>query len=506
MRSKNALKNLVFYLVYEISLFAVGIIFPRFIIMIYGSEVNGLTSTINKILTLINLIQAGAVGAAIYQMYEPVARNDFEKQSEIIYSSKKFYKKITTIYIFLAVGIGLFYSFYLHSDALNWWEILLSFCILAVNGASALLFNSICDIYLSPHQKKYKLSISQIVNLIVHYGLLSLVLFLKLHFTFIYIAILVGGLANVGLNLFFYFKESKGRLPSIPNNKTLKIPGKKYLMLQCIGNEAINAAPQIIITSIIGLASASVFSVYAMIFSSLITLLNAIQLSFSAIFGNLVKTADNNRIHQVHSCIELLTIICGTVFSVCVGFLIMPFISLYTKSIVDTNYIYPILGIFSTLSVVVFAFRTSFSYVATVYGLFKKTCLITITCTVVSLIVSIIFVLTLGMPYVLIGVILNGLGNGVAILIVLKKEISWFSIKKILLRTTFMFGLTALSLFLSNILQISIDNWGSWILLGGFLVVGTLVIIFVYCLIFEKKEMHFFVKKFKSLIKKDKHR
>ena len=93
MRSKNAFRNLLFYLIYEVLCFILGIIFPRFIIHAYGSEINGLTSTITRILSLINLIQAGAVGTAIYQMYKPVAEDDYDKQSAIIYSSRRFYNK-----------------------------------------------------------------------------------------------------------------------------------------------------------------------------------------------------------------------------------------------------------------------------------------------------------------------------------------------------------------------------------------------------------------------------
>ena len=93
MRSRNAIKNLAIYIVYEAFVFILGIVFPRYIILQYGSEINGLTSTITRILSLINLIQSGAVGAAIYQMYKPVAQDDWETQSAIIYSSKRYYSK-----------------------------------------------------------------------------------------------------------------------------------------------------------------------------------------------------------------------------------------------------------------------------------------------------------------------------------------------------------------------------------------------------------------------------
>ena len=267
MRSKNAIRNLTWYLAYEAIAFTLGVVFPHFLIKIYGSEINGLTSTITRVLALINLIQAGAVGAAIYQMYKPVAEGDYETQSSIILSSKRFYNKISIIFFLCSLAAGLFYSFYIKSDVLKWWEILISFLILSANGAAALLITSISDIFLSPHQKKYYLIISQFFNLIVHYGLLVIVLIMKLHFVFIYVSILAGGCINILLNYVFYKKHSKNKITNHPINKNYIIPNKKYLMLQCIGEQAITAAPTIIITTILGLSFSSVFSIYFLVFT-----------------------------------------------------------------------------------------------------------------------------------------------------------------------------------------------------------------------------------------------
>ena len=209
MRSKNAFRNLLFYLIYEVVVFAFNIIFPRLIILGYGSEINGLTSTISRILSLINLIQAGAVGAAIFQMYKPVAEGDSETQSAIIYSSKKFYNVVSIIYLTLSLGIGVFYGFYLKSPSLSFVAIFLSFAILALNGANILLFNSIYDIFISSHQKRYLLSLSALSEQIVRYSLIAIVLLFKFNFIFIYLCYLCGGLVSVVLNTVFYKKLSK---------------------------------------------------------------------------------------------------------------------------------------------------------------------------------------------------------------------------------------------------------------------------------------------------------
>ena len=487
MRSKNAIRNLILLLVYELLVFASGIIFPHFIIVVYNSQINGLTSTIARLLSLISLIQSGAVGAAIYQMYEPVAKNDYEKQSAIMYSSRRFYNRFSLIFLLIGIGAGVFYSFYLRNETLSFLEIFLAFSILAVNGANTLLFNSICDIFFSSHQKRYLLSLASICDLIVRYGLMCFVLFFKLHFIFIYVCYLLGGLASVIINVIFYRKLSKSIINPKPEDTNYKIPNRNYLMLSCIGSEVVTTAPTLIITTFIDLVQSSVFSIYSMIFMSMKTILNSVQLSFSAIFGNLVKTADDEKIHSVYSVIELLTICLGTVCGACVGFLLMPFITLYSAAFKDANYVYPILAVFVLAYTVLFAFRMSFGYVATVYGLFKDTCTIILIFAGLGIGISIACTILFGMPYVMIGLIFNQLGCSIATLVVMKKKIPWFKVTKLLIRTAVMVLISAIGIILFFLLKPEISSWWEWLLFAVCAGLSSLVLFLIYCMLFERR-------------------
>lgn len=503
MRSKNAAKNLLANIFYEIIVFALGIIFPKYIIIIYGSEVNGLITTITRLLSLINLIQAGAVGTAIFQMYKPVADNDFETQSAIIYSSRQYYKRITAIFLILSILLSLFYALFLKNDRLSFFEIACAFMILAVNGALSLRVTSICDIFLSPHQRKYYLTISAIVNQIIHYLFLFFVLVNRLHFLFISIAFLLGGISSVVLNVIFFKRFSEGKISNNPINKKFVIPDRKYLMLSCVGNEAVSASPQVIITTFIGLDYSSVFSVYSLVFLSMKTILNSIQLSVSAIFGNLVKTSDNNHIHFVYDIIELITIGTGAILSSSLGFLIIPFISLYTKGIVDINYLYESLCILVIVYVVLFSFRSAFGYVSTVYGLFKKTCYITLVSGVIGILLAVIFGVFCGMPYVMIGLLCDLLFSSVAVLLVVKRNICWFKIKKLLIRTVVMIALSSLSFLSYKSIGLEINSWLQWVMVG-FVVVGISGFsFFLYCLVFERIQVSYIFRYIKQIIKKD---
>lgn len=498
MRSKNAVKNLFFYLLLEAMVLILGLVFPRLIITTYGSAINGLTSTITRVLSLINLIQAGAVGAAIFQMYKPVAMNDYETQSAILYTSKHFYRKFSVAYLLISLVAAVFLGMYLRDEKLSFLEVFFPFVILSVNGASVLLFNSICDIYVSSHQKRYYLSIAAIFEQIVRYSLLTVVIVFKANFIFIYLCYLAGGLVGIIINVFVYKRLTKGLITNSPNNKKYRIPGRKYLMLSSIGSEAVTASPAIIITTIVGLVETSVFSVYSMVFTSMKTVLNSIQLSFSAVFGNLVKTSTDEKIADVYSSIELLTIGLGTFLASCVGFLIMPFVLIYTKN-ADANYLYNSLGVFVVAYVLLFAFRTAFGYVATVYGLFKDTCIIVLVFGIVGIAISILSVILFGMPFVMVGLLFNQLGCSIATLVVIKKKISWFKIKKLFLRAAIMVIIASVSTSSYFIFDPVINSWLWWLLYAFVVALCAIALFLIYCLIFERnqlKRLFYYIKVF----------
>lgn len=501
MRSKNVIKSLIAFFIYEFVAFAANIIFPRLIILTYGSAVNGLSATITRTLSLINLVQAGAVGAAIFQMYEPVAKNDYITQSEIIYSSKKYYGKITIIYFVLSLFVGGIYSRFLNDSHLLASDIFFAFAIMTINGALQLYITSLCDIYFAPHQKKYFVTLSQIVYQVINYGCLTVALINNFPYIFIYISILIGGIVGSALNLVLLKKHSRGIIIKDPPNKQYKIPDKKYLMMSCIGSEIMTAAPTVIVTTLNGLLYASAFSIYSLVFVSMKTLLSTIQLSVSPIFGNLTKTSDDAKLYRVYDLIELITIMFGTLLAVCSAALIIPFVQLYTKDINDAEYLFPILAVFVVFYICIFTVYTSFGYVSTVYGLFVQTCKIALASALIGVIISVLCNVFLGMPYVMLGLLVNQLINLVATLHILRKNIKWYKPKSLARRSIFMFVATSTSLFIFWIVRWNLDKWSEWIICALFIAFLAIIVIAVYCILFENKQIKDLFKYAKQVIK-----
>ncbi len=489
MRSKNAARNLLAYIIYEAIAFIGSIIFPRLIILTYGSQINGLTSTITRILSLVNLLQAGAVGAAVYQMYKPVADNDYMTQSEIIYSSRKFYSRVVKLYVIISLVLGIFYSYHLEDSSLSALQVFSAFLVLTINGAIQLFITSICDIYFGPNQKKYVVISTSIISQIINYLIQAIVIYLRVSFIYIYFAMLAGTIVGACLNIYLFKKYTKGKIRYNPNNKNYVIADRKYLMIECIGAEFMTAAPTVIVTTFVGLLYSSVFSVYSLVFISAKTVLSTIQISVSPIFGNIVKTASDEKKFEIYNLIEYVTIMFGTIIACCVAKLIMPFVTLYSQNVNDADYQYPLLAFFVIIYVCMFSVLTSFSYVSTVYGLFKQTCWITIISSGIGLILSVICTVLWGLPFVMIGLLAVQFITIFVLNIVIKMNVAWYKRKGLIRRTLFLIINVMFVYTLGNMYSYSIDSWKKWVVTAIITVFIECLVVLGYSALFERKNI-----------------
>ena len=91
---KVTLINIISSILLQIFTIIYGFIIPKIIIDYFGSEVNGLVSSITQFLSYISLLEGGVTAVIIAKLYKPLVENDNKKISSIIVTANKFYKKI----------------------------------------------------------------------------------------------------------------------------------------------------------------------------------------------------------------------------------------------------------------------------------------------------------------------------------------------------------------------------------------------------------------------------
>ena len=111
-KKDNRIKyNLLSGIVYQIILIALSFLLPRLYLENFGSEVNGVLSTIKQIFVYMTLLEAGIGLATTQALYKPVAENDHGKSSAILSATNLFYTKTGIIYAVIVLLLAAVYSF-----------------------------------------------------------------------------------------------------------------------------------------------------------------------------------------------------------------------------------------------------------------------------------------------------------------------------------------------------------------------------------------------------------
>ena len=87
-RFKKLRLNSTLALCYQFVLIVAGFVIPRCILKFYGSDVNGLITSITQFLAFINICDLGISAVVSAAYYKPLAENDTVKISKIFLYSK----------------------------------------------------------------------------------------------------------------------------------------------------------------------------------------------------------------------------------------------------------------------------------------------------------------------------------------------------------------------------------------------------------------------------------
>ena len=111
-KKDNRIKyNLISGIVYQVVLIAISFILPRLYLENFGSEVNGVLSTIKQIFSYLFLLESGIGLATTQALYKPVAEKDQNKVNSIISATNNFYVKIGFLYALIVLIIATVYAF-----------------------------------------------------------------------------------------------------------------------------------------------------------------------------------------------------------------------------------------------------------------------------------------------------------------------------------------------------------------------------------------------------------
>ena len=106
----------------QIVILVFGLIVPRIILVHYGSDTNGLTSTISQIFTYMALLQSGISQAARNALYKPIKDDDKQEISFYLSAARRYYRKISRWYLLAVIALALIVPLILKTE-IGYWTV-----------------------------------------------------------------------------------------------------------------------------------------------------------------------------------------------------------------------------------------------------------------------------------------------------------------------------------------------------------------------------------------------
>ena len=118
-RRKKLYLNTVTALLNQVVALICGFILPIYILAYFGSDVNGLVTSMTRFLSVISFLELGIGPVIQSNLYKPLADNDTDMISKIVVSAERFYRKIA--YIFLVYIVVLLFVFPSINTEYDFW-------------------------------------------------------------------------------------------------------------------------------------------------------------------------------------------------------------------------------------------------------------------------------------------------------------------------------------------------------------------------------------------------
>lgn len=430
MRSKRALINFIFSLLYEAVAFACGMILPRLILGAFGSDYNGITNSITQFLSAVTLLRAGIGGVTKAALYKPLADGDTVQVSRVIKATEKFLHKVALIFLVALVVFACIYPIFVNKE-FDWFFSFSLVLILGISTFAQYQFGLTYLLLLLAAQKNGVFSLIQIITTILNTIVAAVLIYCGagIHIVKLGSAI-VFAINPIAINL--YAKHKFHIIKNVePDNDAISQRWDAFA--HQVAFFVNTNTDMMVLTWFATMKDVSIYSVYYLVINGItIVVKNSIQ-SVVGAFGDMIAKKEDRLLHDNFDAFETMTASVSTILFGTTLIMIVPFISIYTKGVTDANYIQPLFALLITIAGFFNCIRIPYQNLVEAAGHFKQTKVGAYFEAVMNVTISIICVFKFGLIGVAIGTVFATLFRTIQFSVYMCKHIvkrSWIKVAK----------------------------------------------------------------------------
>lgn len=476
MRKRKLLLNTSTSLLNQLIAMICGFILPKLFLKYYGSDVNGLISSITQFLAIIAFLELG-VGAVVQSsLYKPLADKDSREISKIIKSSDKFFKKIAIILLVYTSGLAIIYPI-ITLNSFNYIYTFSLIIIISISQFAQYYLGITYQLLLNADQKSYVQLVIQIITTIVN--TLGCYILITQGASIHLVKFMTSTIFIIRpLFMIWYIKKNYKIDKKIVLTEE-PIKQKWNGLAQHLAAVVLTNTDIIVLTMLSTLKNVSIYTVYNLVVTGVKQLIVALTTGTSALLGNMLANNEKKLLEETFEKFEVFMHFIVVLMYTCTSVLIIPFVRVYTYEITDANYIAPIFAILITMAQASYCLRLPYNTLVLAAGHYKETQTSAIIEMTINIIVSVIGVIKYGLIGVAIGTLMAMLYRTLYLVNYLRKNIINRSLKKFIKLIIVDFIVVIFSLITVSKFNMSVSTYIELVFLG--VKVGSVV--FIICLV-----------------------
>lgn len=413
-------KNLVSGVLYQVVLIVLSFLLPRLYLENFGSEVNGVLSTIKQIFVYMTLLEAGIGLATTQALYKPVAENDRATICSVISATNLHYRKTGMVYAAMVLLLALGYA-YLVPTGMNSAVVFAIVILTAIPALFSYFVQAKYRILLEVDGRRYVINNSETVLQLLSNAGKILVLLLTDSLVLMQFVYCVLSL----MQLVYVYIQAKRRYHWLDRKAKPDfgaIVQRKSVLVHQISGMVFNNTDILLLSVLCDFKAVSVYSVYNIFFSQVQQFITSITSGFSFALGQMFHT-DKDQFLKVYYVYETFYIMATFVIYTLMAVFLLPLIQIYTKGINDANYTNVYLVLLFVIMNLLANGKLPSNHVLEFAGVFDKTRSHAIWEMVINIAVSVVAILKWNICGAIVGTITALLYRGTVMIFYANKKV-----------------------------------------------------------------------------------
>lgn len=372
-RTKTFLHNVAASAGLQVLTMVSGIIVPRLMLVYYGSEINGLVSSIVQFISYFNIVEAGLGGAVIFSLYKPLADRNVASISNIVTAAKKLYYRTGVLFSVLVLLLAIIYPLLVSVTDMGYAHTAILVAILGANGILDFFVMAKYTTLFTADQRLYVISLANSLQVV----LTTLIVYV-LACQQVDIAILRGAAVGIIFLKALAIKLYAGRYYAYVDYNSrepdFSALSKRWDVLYLQLLNAVQTATPVVLLTVLArdLKLVSVYVVYNMVIAGVNGILGIFMNGLQAGFGEIIAKGEQETLQRAYGEFEFMYYnLIGIAYTV--TFLsIQPFIRLYTEGITDIDYNVPIFAALFVVNAMLYSIKTPQGMITLAAGLYKE--------------------------------------------------------------------------------------------------------------------------------------